>query len=145
MKQKQFNNDLIVAIRMMNPDEAERSLAMGACPNASDKDGNPALALAAKNCMQQVVNGLIAAGAKVNVFDKQGSTPLMHAVFHEKEKMIDRLLAAGANPYLYNSHHMNTAFEVAKYNINNHVRRIRIIQTLKEATEWQRSLSSTGR
>ena len=144
MKQKQLNNDLIAAIKAWDYNETKRCLAMGACPNASDKDGSPALVLAVKCGRRQVVNGLIAAGAKVDVFDKQNVSPLMHAVFNENEKMIDDLLFAGANPYLRNRH-MSTAFDVAKHNINNYDRRTRIIQTLEEATEWQRSLSSTGR
>lgn len=69
----------------------------GASPNARDKEGRPALLIAAERwCNPAIAKTLLAEGADVQVRDRQGMTPLHAAAFCGDLARIELLLDYGA-------------------------------------------------
>ncbi len=89
---------LIDALRAPGPQVALSLIARGADPNLRDKDGVPAIVLAAELGGLAVVHALLRAGAEVDARTADGETALHRAIIYDRRAVVQRLLAGGADP-----------------------------------------------
>lgn len=102
--------ELLQAIQLDRPQEAERLLAAGADPGATSGFWEQPLLLAAARKQDEVfIQALLGAGADVNACSSTGETALMIAVRHGYEKNISYLLSSGANAALKNAEGQSAA------------------------------------
>ncbi|HOX46028.1 MAG TPA: ankyrin repeat domain-containing protein [Myxococcota bacterium] len=88
---------LIEALGADQPAIAELLLAHGAAPEARDRDGRPALDLAARWGWLELVRALIGRGAALDATDRDGGTALHQAALWGHLEVCRALLEAGAN------------------------------------------------
>ena len=90
---------LIDAILLRKIDLVARMLSLGADANQHDRDGTPALWLAASSGQLDVVQALLDSAASVDAREpKYGMTPLMIACGNGHGKVVEALLKTGADP-----------------------------------------------
>lgn len=75
-EQAQANAQLLAAVQSDDVAKVKNAIAHGADPNARDKDGNPALHLAAAAGRTDAVELLLKHGADIDARDQYGATPL---------------------------------------------------------------------
>ncbi len=96
-----LNNDLFLAARKGCLPELKRTLAAGASRLARDREGDTALAAAARAGRLEVVETLIAGATpqearQIDMADARGASPLMLAIHAGRRQVAAALLAAGA-------------------------------------------------
>ena len=94
---KNVDQELIVASRENQLQEAQRLIAANADVNAVDESEKTALMAAASGENLEMVKILLAAGADVNAAGRGGNTALIEAAYRGKLEMVKALLAAGAD------------------------------------------------
>jgi ankyrin repeat protein len=110
------NVRLICAAGCRDRAEFDNALAEGASPNARDRQGNTALAVAAMAGDTRMTERLIELGANVNSADICGFTPLMYAAMHDHVQLARMLLHHGADPGRATYASRLSALDLAKLN-----------------------------
>jgi ankyrin repeat protein len=94
---QQIHEDFVVAVANDRAEDVKKLLARGIDPNSVDKNGDPALVVAARAGYVATVDALLAGRANPNAKNAYGDTPLMAAALGGYLDVAKKLRAAGAN------------------------------------------------
>jgi serine/threonine protein kinase len=144
-----------------NPKKIEKTIQLAIANksyvNTKNGSGVTLLNIAVDKNYQDTVKRLIANGADVNLKDNQGQTPLFKAVVNAHTEIIKILISHGADIHIKDNYDINCLsiaaakgdmrlYDIDNYfdNINNHNKKILLIESNKKYQEIVKSLIDQG-
>lgn len=106
-----LDEQLVVALKKKNYDEAENLLSQGADINAVNSRGESPVFMFASTLTQEALKWLINHGANLDIPNKMGLTPLFAAVERSDLVAVDLLLNAGADVNITNARRISPIFQ----------------------------------
>lgn len=97
-----INEQLTIALKRSNTQEASDLLQQGADINYKNSRGETPLFFFASSINMDVVDWLIENNADVNISDNENNTPLLKAILKNDLKMVQKLLDSGADVNIAN-------------------------------------------